>query len=408
MDDPGNERESDDLVSSESSGTLLSAQPHAMEGPQPPSAPSAPPFVVKLHELLSKAEFAEYIAWNAAGETLVIKDSIGLASHVLPVVWSHHNINSLFRQLNAYGFQRTVPPAMDGTIEFFHPDFQRGHFDRMLRIRLPRQKRSREESEPELTDQVQTLYSLHSRLSHLETVVTSELNLLNAKLDPLIAAWSAHLGALRPQGAAIGPNPCAACAVATSWPPLAESPLVVPPYGVRCQGMGLAGGLGLSSGCGLPGGLAGGLGLSSGCGLPGGLAGGLELSSGCGLPGGLAGSLAGGLAGGLADGLGSACGGVGGCLGGGSSAYACLAGAGASCRTDGLLRTTSPPEQQHALQPMRVAVAPGGEQGQGSSEGGQGSSEGSQGSGSGGCSGSGLEVAAPAFSAPQTARRRLE
>ena len=235
------QRESDDPVSSGSSGTLLPAPSHAVEGPQPQSAPSAPPFVAKLHEVLSKDEYRQYIAWNAAGETFVIKDCVGLASHVLQVVWTHSNINSFYRQLNAYGFQRTTPPASDGTIEFFHPDFQRDQRDRMLRIRLPRQKRSREESEPDTSDLAQTLASLHSRMSRLEAIVSSQLSSLNAKLDPLVAAWTARPAAVRPLSAVISPNPCAACAVATATPLLAESPLAMPSsFGAR---RGLDGGL---------------------------------------------------------------------------------------------------------------------------------------------------------------------
>ena len=258
-DSPG-QREPDGRVSGKSSGTLSlagPAPPHTSEGPQPQDAPSAP-FLGKLHRVLSRVEHARYIAWNASGDTLVIKDSIGLASNVLPVVWSHSNINSLFRQLNAYGFQRTTPPAMDGTIGFFHPDFLRDQPDRMQRIRLPRQKRPREESEPETTDLVQTMISLHARISHVETQISSQISSLSAKLDSLIAAWTACPATLRPQCAVS--NPCAASAMATAAPLLHESPFATPPYGALCtQGMGSTGGLGSIADCRLVGSLAGAL-----------------------------------------------------------------------------------------------------------------------------------------------------
>ena len=130
-----------------------------------PTTPNAPPFLTKLYDVLSNPDAAPYIAWCEGGDAFVVLDPGGLATHILPTVWKHNNLRSLirqvgvrysilqppsaeapplrleverlsvqiplaaaspsyasceslWRQLNTYGFQRSVEHVAEGRLEF--------------------------------------------------------------------------------------------------------------------------------------------------------------------------------------------------------------------------------------------------------------------------------------------------
>jgi len=108
-----------------------------------------PPFISKLHELVSNSVYADHIRWGDAGDTIVVTDPVLFARDVLPRFFKHDNIRSFVRQLNIYGFQRcrragSSADGMDSQLEFYHESFMKGKEEIMKQITrgVPSQKRA--------------------------------------------------------------------------------------------------------------------------------------------------------------------------------------------------------------------------------------------------------------------------
>jgi heat shock transcription factor 1 len=82
-----------------------------------------PAFLSKTFEIFSRADFASICGWNAAGDTIIIHDPDVFVKQVLPRFFKHRNLPSFVRQLNMYGFHKSVLDS--NKREFRHKMFLR-------------------------------------------------------------------------------------------------------------------------------------------------------------------------------------------------------------------------------------------------------------------------------------------
>ncbi|KAL0589729.1 hypothetical protein ABG067_002278 [Albugo candida] len=92
-----------------------------------------PAFLSKTFEIFSHAEFADICGWNAAGDTIIVTYLEAFVSQVLPRFFKHRNFPSFVRQLNIYGFHKTVLDSR--RLEFQHPFFKRNRPELLQYIR---------------------------------------------------------------------------------------------------------------------------------------------------------------------------------------------------------------------------------------------------------------------------------
>ncbi|KAL6572945.1 hypothetical protein OROHE_002421 [Orobanche hederae] len=110
------------------------------------SAPA--PFLTKTYKLVDDAETDDVVSWNEAGTTFVVWKTAEFAKDLLPLYFKHNNFSSFVRQLNTYGFRKTVPDQW----EFANENFQRGQEELLLQIR--RRRNASTSAEPAATDNI--------------------------------------------------------------------------------------------------------------------------------------------------------------------------------------------------------------------------------------------------------------
>lgn len=86
-----------------------------------------PAFLSKTYEIFSMPEFATICGWNASGDTIIVSQLEAFVAMVLPRFFKHRNFPSFVRQLNLYGFHKTVLDSK--RLEFQHPYFKRDRPD---------------------------------------------------------------------------------------------------------------------------------------------------------------------------------------------------------------------------------------------------------------------------------------
>lgn len=86
-----------------------------------------PAFLSKTFEIFSMPEFASVCGWNANGDTIIVSQLEAFVALVLPRFFKHRNFPSFVRQLNLYGFHKTVLDSK--RLEFQHPYFKRDRPD---------------------------------------------------------------------------------------------------------------------------------------------------------------------------------------------------------------------------------------------------------------------------------------
>ena len=86
-----------------------------------------PAFLSKTYEIFSMPEFSHVCGWNATGDTIIVAQLETFVAMVLPRFFKHRNFPSFVRQLNLYGFHKTVLDSK--RLEFQHPYFKRGRPD---------------------------------------------------------------------------------------------------------------------------------------------------------------------------------------------------------------------------------------------------------------------------------------
>ncbi|XP_058228416.1 heat shock factor protein HSF24 [Rhododendron vialii] len=89
------------------------------------------PFLSKTYHLVDDPSTDDVISWNEDGTTFVVWKTAEFAKDLLPSSFKHNNFSSFVRQLNTYGFRKTVPDKW----EFANENFKRGQRELLTRIR---------------------------------------------------------------------------------------------------------------------------------------------------------------------------------------------------------------------------------------------------------------------------------
>ncbi|KAI7746920.1 hypothetical protein M8C21_020649 [Ambrosia artemisiifolia] len=91
---------------------------------------SPAPFLVKTYQLVDDSTTDEMISWNENGDGFVVWKTADFARDLLPYSFKHNNFSSFVRQLNTYGFHKTLPDKW----EFANDHFKRGRKDLLIQI----------------------------------------------------------------------------------------------------------------------------------------------------------------------------------------------------------------------------------------------------------------------------------
>ncbi|CAA0840955.1 Heat stress transcription factor B-1 [Striga hermonthica] len=89
------------------------------------------PFLTKTYNLVDDRESDDVVSWNDGGTAFVVWKTAEFAKDLLPNYFKHNNFSSFVRQLNTYGFRKTVPEKW----EFANENFKRGQKDLLVHIR---------------------------------------------------------------------------------------------------------------------------------------------------------------------------------------------------------------------------------------------------------------------------------
>uniref|UniRef100_A0A7N0T9S5 HSF-type DNA-binding domain-containing protein n=1 Tax=Kalanchoe fedtschenkoi TaxID=63787 RepID=A0A7N0T9S5_KALFE len=93
------------------------------------SAPA--PFLTKTFQLIDDPSTNDVVSWNVDGSTFVVWKTAEFAKDLLPKYFKHNNFSSFVRQLNTYGFRKTVPDKW----EFANEHFKKGQAELLTEIR---------------------------------------------------------------------------------------------------------------------------------------------------------------------------------------------------------------------------------------------------------------------------------
>ncbi|KAG2242982.1 hypothetical protein Bca52824_095171 [Brassica carinata] len=89
------------------------------------------PFLSKTYQLVDDHSTDDVVSWNEDGTAFVVWETAEFAKDLLPKYFKHNNFSSFIRQLNTYGFRKTVPDKW----EFANDNFRRGQEDQLSEIR---------------------------------------------------------------------------------------------------------------------------------------------------------------------------------------------------------------------------------------------------------------------------------
>lgn len=93
------------------------------------SAPA--PFLTKTFQLVEDSSTDDVVSWNDDGLSFVVWKTAEFAKDLLPKYFKHNNFSSFVRQLNTYGFRKTVPDKW----EFANEHFKKGKPELLSEIR---------------------------------------------------------------------------------------------------------------------------------------------------------------------------------------------------------------------------------------------------------------------------------
>lgn len=89
------------------------------------------PFLMKTYQLVDDERTDDVVSWNENGTTFVVWKTAEFAKDLLPNYFKHNNFSSFVRQLNTYGFRKTVPDKW----EFANENFTQGQKQLLTKIR---------------------------------------------------------------------------------------------------------------------------------------------------------------------------------------------------------------------------------------------------------------------------------
>nr|ABV89640.1 heat shock factor 4 [Brassica rapa] len=89
------------------------------------------PFLSKTYQLVDDQSTDDVVSWNEDGTAFVVWKTAEFAKDLLPQYFKHNNFSSFIRQLNTYGFRKTVPDKW----EFANDNFRRGQEELLSEIR---------------------------------------------------------------------------------------------------------------------------------------------------------------------------------------------------------------------------------------------------------------------------------
>ncbi|KAG6424686.1 hypothetical protein SASPL_115106 [Salvia splendens] len=89
------------------------------------------PFLTKTYHLVDDPASDDVVSWNEAGTAFVVWKTAEFAKDLLPNYFKHNNFSSFVRQLNTYGFRKSVPDKW----EFVNENFKRGQKELLVQIR---------------------------------------------------------------------------------------------------------------------------------------------------------------------------------------------------------------------------------------------------------------------------------
>lgn len=84
----------------------------SLEAPKPGATVSSlekeATFPVKLHQILSNADYADVVVWLPHGRSWKVLDRPAFEARVLPLYFRHGRYASFARQVSAWGFRRNT------------------------------------------------------------------------------------------------------------------------------------------------------------------------------------------------------------------------------------------------------------------------------------------------------------